>query len=542
MGSPARNPLVLRFADCTLDLQTAELRRNGHRIILQDQPFQILTTLLEKPGQLVTREELIKRLWPSGTFVDFDQSLNKAIARLREALGDSAESPRFVETLPRKGYRWIVPTSNNGTTSGQQSDQEQPNEGTSNARFTVWRLRWLYLLGILVFVAAGMLWKSGWISTSRRRTGSTPIRSVVVLPLQNLLGDPSKEYLVDGITDSLITELARSTPLHVISRTSAMHYKGTNKTLPTIARELNVDSAIEGSVSEAEGSLRINLQLIVAEADSHLWAQAYEGNGRHILALQNQIVGEIAAQLRANGSSEQAMVGIASTAKPGSSHYAKFEDAPKGPESAERIARRAESQDLYLRGLYYSNKTTEEGLKKGISYFQQALSADDQNKLAYVGLAESYSNMADLGFTSVKPYYPLAKDAALKALALDETLAQAHSMLGWITYTYDWNSDRAEREFLHAIELNPNYSVGHALYGEYLARRGRTAESEQQLRTAAQLDPLSPPVVTELFLPYYFSRRYNLAIDVSRRVLEMDPSFEQARDQLIFLYELSGKS
>jgi serine/threonine-protein kinase len=195
---------------------------------------------------------------------------------------------------------------------------------------------------------------------------------------------------------------------------------------------------------------------------------------------------------------------------------------------------------LYLHGLYYSNKMTKEGLEKGISYFSQAVAANRQNKLAYIGLAESYCSLADLGFAPPNHLYPLAKDAALKALALDDDLAEAHSVLGWINYTDDWDSDRAEREFLRAIELNANYSAGHALYGEYLARRGRIAESEQQLTAASQLDPLSLPILTEMYLPYYLSRRYGPAIEVSRRVLEMDPTFGQARGQLIFLYELTG--
>jgi TolB-like protein/DNA-binding winged helix-turn-helix (wHTH) protein/tetratricopeptide (TPR) repeat protein len=540
MGSPAPRSRIISFADCTIDLLTAELCRSGDRIILQDQPFQILTALLENPGELVTREELTKRLWPAGTFVDFDQSLNKAVARLREALGDSAEKPHLVETLVRKGYRWIgPPVAGGGRLLVEKPDREEREGREERSKSSVRVSRYAYLL-LVPLLAAGAWWAFHRIGISGTRASSAPIRSVAVLPLQNLLGDASKEYLVDGITDSLVTDLARTTTARVISRTSAMHYKGTRKTLPEIASELKVDAIVEGSVSGSEGSLRINLQLIVAKTDSHLWARVYEGDARHIPSIQDQFVRDIADQLPhslsdANGGTRSI------TSRPRSGQG----DASDYHKDADHAAvgvnlNRTESQDLYLHGLYYSNKMTKEGLEKGVSYFSQAVTANRQNKLAYIGLAESYCSLADLGFAPPNHLYPLAKDAALRALALDDDLAEAHSVLGWINYTYDWDSDRAEREFLRAIELNANYSAGHALYGEYLARRGRIAESEQQLTEASQLDPLSLPIVTEMYLPYYLSRRYGPAIDVSRRVLEMDPTFGKARGQLIFLYELTG--
>ena len=322
MGS-IPNPQILSFADCSLDLQTAELRRNGTRITLQDQPFQILTALLETPGQLVTREELIKRLWPSGIFVDFDQSLNKGVGRLREALGDNAESPTFVETLPRKGYRWIGPSVSGGKEPRQESNREEQSErqkARESSGSTARNLRSFYLPILTMVLAVGVWWKSGWIAklASSLFAESTPIRSVAVLPLQNLLGDPSKEYVVDGITDSLITDLAGITDARVISRTSAMHYKGTHKMLPEVARELKVDAIVEGSVSELEGQLRINLQLIVADTDSHLWARAYEGDPRNILLTENQFAHDVAHQLLSRSGTSNG--GGWHTARLGSAH------------------------------------------------------------------------------------------------------------------------------------------------------------------------------------------------------------------------------
>jgi TolB-like protein/DNA-binding winged helix-turn-helix (wHTH) protein len=537
MGSNVRNLQVVHFADCTLDLQTAELCRNGIKVTLQDQPFQILVTLLENPGQLVTREELIRVLWPAGTFVDFDQSLNKAMARLRETLGDDAENPKFVETLPRKGYRWVGPPVIDGDMLVPESDPEQSErdkDGGSRGRNN-WNLRAPYLLFIFVCLALVAWWASGWAGVSRGAARLPVIRSVAVLPLQNLLGDSSRDYVVDGLTDSLVTDLSRRTTDRVISRTSTMHYKGTGKTLPEIAKELKVDALIEGSVSESEGLLRINLQLIHAKTDAHLWAQVYEGDAKHILGLQAQFVRDIANQLQNRTQTDDAIGSVRSAG----SRNDTSDSPPRLGETGLR-ANPTESQDLYLHGLYYASKTTKEGLQKGIDYFLKAVNIDEKNKLAYVGLAESYCTNADLGFAPPRQMYPLAKNAALKALALDDGLAEAHIALAWITYTYEWDNGRAEQEFRRAIQLNPNYSYGHALYGEYLARRGRNSESEQQVTTAIQLDPLSPVVLTEMYLPYYFSRRYESAIDASRRVLEMDPSFEQARFQLIFLYELTG--
>ena len=356
---------------------------------------------------------------------------------------------------------------------------------------------------------------------SSTMTNPSAIRSVAVLPLENLLGDPSKNDLVDGLTDSLITDLARRTPTQVISRTSAMRYKGTNKTLPEIANELKVDAIVEGSISQADGQVRINLQLVRAKTDTHLWAHAYEGDLDHLSRLQGHLVQELAAQLY-------------SASSPPADKSTQF-DSITGLETS------PDSHNSYLYGMYYSNKLSREGLEKGISYFEQAISSDPKNKLAYAALGESYLWMSDLSYLPAKKGYPLAKSAALKALRLDEKLAEGHNVLAWVAYTYEWDRDTAEREFLRALSLNPNYAAGHAWYGMYLARVGRETESIRELENARQLDPLSLMINSEMWLPLYFSRQYDKAIEVSQGVLDMDPSFQRARDQLIFLYELKDQ-
>jgi|1186.fasta_scaffold03195_2 TolB-like protein/DNA-binding winged helix-turn-helix (wHTH) protein len=528
MGSAARNPRIVGFADCTLNLQTAELSRNGTTIILQAQPFQILAALLASPGQLVTREELVRKLWPKGTFVDFDQSLNKAVGRLREALGDKAEEPRFVETLPRKGYRWIGATDE----AEQETKSEFPDQSSeagfhridncdAGDRIGGWKRRSYLLTFVLLTVLLGSLWFIRKRISSSALTAPPAIGSVAVLPLENLLGDQSKDYLVDGLTDSLITDLARHTTAQVISRTSAMHYKGTSETLPEIARDLKVDAIVEGSISQSDGQVRINLQLVRARTDTHIWTRTYEGELAHLSRLQDHLVQDLAAQLYSASSSQaERSIQFDSTAA--------VETSP-------------ESHNSYLYGMYYSNKLSRVGLQKGIAYFEHTISFDPNNKLAYAALAEAYLWMSDLSYLPANKGYPLAKSAALKALRLDERLAEGHNVLAWVAYTYEWDRDKAEHEFLRALSLNPNYAAGHAWYGMYLARVGRETESIRELETAKQLDPLSLMINAEMFMPLYFSREYDQAVEVAQGVLAMDPSFQRARDELIFLYELRGQ-
>lgn len=508
---------VVRFSVFQADLQSGELTKSGLRVRIQEQPFKILASLLEKPNELVTREELRQCIRPKESFGDFDHAIDLAVGKLRTALGDSAGTPRFVETLPRRGYRFIAPVSDVVRESPSRVDAAIPNSSSpenvlSRAHLVRWKRRYLPFVAaatVVLAVFSTLVWR-----TRAARSISPVIQSLVVLPLENLSGDPSQDYLAEGITDALITNLAEHTSTRVISRTSAMHFKDTRKTLPEIANELNVDVVVEGAVAQADGRVRINVQLIRAADDSHLWAHAYEAEIGDIFALQNQVAGDIAIELPSRETGGQ---------------QARLD--PPG----------AQSHDLYLHGIYFSNKVTKDGLEKAISYFNQSLEADRHNALAFVGLAESYCSMGDLVLLPPKEAYPKAKAAALDALKLDPHSAEAHKVLAWIAYAYDWDTVTAEKEFSHSLYLNPNSSNAHAWYGTYLAQTGRIADAAQHIDQARRLDPLSLPILADEFMPLYFSRQYDKAIEVSQRVLGMDPSFTLARDHLIYLYETTGQ-
>jgi len=480
---------IVRFGVFEVDLRGGELRQQGVRIKLQEKPFQVLARLLEHPGEVVTREELRERLWPGDTFVDFDHSLNIAIAKLREALGDSADAPHFVETLPRRGYRFIYPV-------------EKPGAPTQTPRY--WpRGLWIAAL-VLVALALGLV--SSNVSGLRDRLLGRPapgeITSIAVLPLANLSGDTEEDYFSDGMTDALITELGQISALRVISRQSVMQYKGTHKPLPEIARELNVDAVMEGSALHEGERVRITAQLVQAVPERHLWAESYERDLSSVLSLQREVARAIAGEIRVTlTQQEQARLARAHLVNP-------------------------EAYEAYLKGRYHWNKRTPENIKKGLAFFEQAIAIDPAYAVAYAGVADSLiiDNASYIGL-SPEEVLRRATAAATKALELDDTLAEAHTSLAVILSTRYWDWAGAEREYKRAIELSPGYSTAHQWYAEFLSYAGRHDEALAQIGLAREIDPTSLVINAEVGTLRVFASRLDEGIEQLGRTLELDPTF-----------------
>jgi TolB-like protein/DNA-binding winged helix-turn-helix (wHTH) protein/Flp pilus assembly protein TadD len=521
---PLHHPSIVRFGTYELSPQSGELRKAGVKIRVQQQPMKLLEILLERPGEVVTREELRSRVWTNESFGDFDQAVNIAIAKLRSALGDSAENPRYIETLPKRGYRFIAdvaivdtdaptksPESAAGDSRGTEHGHQLQSSGltvTSKPRLSpTHRVIVALMLGVSLPILAV------WLFRSRGRPPAG-IQSLAVLPLENLSGDPAQDYFADGMTDELITDLAQIRALRVISRTSVMGYKGARKPLPEIARELNVDAVVEGTVLRSGDQVRITAQLIQAPADTHLWAESYEGDLRDTLALQKKVARAIAEQIRIEVTPrEQAALKSAKPVDP-------------------------EAYEAYLKGRYFWNKRTADGLKKAVAYFNQAITKDPRYAAAYSGLADSYALLGDWQYAVMTPKeaMPRAKAAAMKALELDDSLGEAHASLAFCLDGFDWNFEAADREFRRAIELNPGYATGRHWYSWHLALLGRNSEAIAEMTKAENLDPLSLIInadLAELLLIAHFPDE---STEQSRKTIEMDPNFAFAHNQLAQAY------
>jgi TolB-like protein/DNA-binding winged helix-turn-helix (wHTH) protein/Flp pilus assembly protein TadD len=509
----------LRFGVFEVDLRTGELTKRGLRIRLQEQPFQVLAMLLEKPGQLVTREELQRRLW-NKTVVDFDHGLNKAINKIREALGDSSEHPRFVETVARRGYRFLADVTSVDASADRQPGSANENlvapsdsgrvepAGAGAPPEQTYRPRpWTGVsLGVALVIAAAL---ASWMVYSPSQS-SPKIRSLAVLPLESLSGDASQDYFADGMTDALIADLGQIGALRVISRTSAMAYKRVHKPLAEIARELNVEAVVEGTVLRSGERVRITAQLIRVPNERHLWAQTYEGDLQDTLALQNSVARAIAEQIQVTLNPQE-------------------EAALKKSNPVN-----AEAYEAYLRGRYFWNKRTGEGLKKAIDYFDHAIVADPGYAKAYSGLADSYALLGDweYGILSPQDAFPKAKAAATKALALDDNLSEAHTSLAFIQDLYDWGWSSAEKEYKRALALNPGYATAHHWYAWHLIVMGRNSEGIAELKKAQSLDPLSLIISADLADALCIAHLYDESVQQSQKTIEMDPHFAVAHYQM----------
>jgi len=507
--SAAKSGPVYRFGVFEVNLAARELRKHGVRIRLPGQPFSILSALVEKPGEVVTREEIQQKLWTSDTFVDFDHSLNSAIKKLRAALGDSPENSRYIETVPRVGYRFVAPV--------EEVAPLRPSPGEARlgvgrsepppSRHAGFGLRWPVAIGIvlgLIVTAGGyMQWRNG-----RLRAKPVMARTMLaVLPFENLTGDAGQEYFSDGLTEEMIAQLGRLDPEHlgVIARTSVMNYKHGRKQLEQISRELGVQYVLEGSVRRDSNKVRITSQLVRAKDQTRVWSQQYDRELSNLLALQGEIAQEIADEIQLTlGEGQQR---VASTLKPAWS-----------PSSYE-------AYDLYLKGRYFWNKRTKDGFQQAAEYFQQAIAKDPNYARAYAGLADTFGLMSTWGKVPQNEFMPKARDAALKALRIDPSVAEAHTSLALVAENYDYDWQTAEREFKQAIQLDPGYGTAHQWYAECLSWQGRFEEAFAESERARQLDPLSVIIARDHGTILYFSRQYDRAIEQFRAVREMDPDF-----------------
>jgi TolB-like protein len=456
-----QRPLGVHFGEFEFD-QSGELRSGGRKIKLQEQPSQILRILIERAGQIVSREELRQKVWPSDTFVDFDHGINNAVKRLREALGDTAETPRYVETLPRRGYRFIGTTELPKATMGQS------------------------------------------------------IQSLAVLPLENLSRDPEQEYFADGLTEALITHLAKISALRVTSRTTAMHYKNVRRPLPELARELGVDAVVEGAVLRAGERLRISVQLIEARTDQHLWAESYDRDLRDVLDLQTEVARAVAREIQ-------------------------VKMTPREQEQLERIHRvDAQAYEEYLKGRYYWNKRTAESFRRGAEHFERAIEKDASYAAAYAGLADCASSAGFWGLTSPSDGCGKAKSAARKSLEIEETV-EGHTSLAIAILHYDFDLAAAEREFRRAFELNPRYPLAHQWHAHCLTYAGDLDKGLEAAKAGLELDPLSININITYTGILWWKRQWQPAFERCRKILELDPNFATMRWILANLYQSSGE-
>lgn len=462
--------------------------------------FDTLVLLVENQGRLIPKEEFFKALWPNS--VVEEQALAHNISQLRKALGDPAEDPKFIETVPKRGYRFIAtvrasaePTASpvSRAISGAAPSSTPPVQSPRRGAMGV--------LAAVLVLAAGAI-ASLYFPHSGPKIADVPaIHSLAVLPLQNLSGDKEQEYFADGMTDALITDLAQIGSLRVISETSARQFKGSRETLPQIGRDLKVDAVIEGTVARAEGRVRITAQLIEASSDHHLWAKSYERDLKDIIALQDEIAKDVAEQVRLKLTpKERSLLAQAHPVDP-------------------------EAYDDYLRGAYWMDQPTYEGHNKACNYFQKAIAKDPNYALAYFGVAWCQD-------TPDK-----SRETLVRALALDPSLAEAHAMLAHTKFNYDWDWAGTEAELKQAIALNPNSALAHSWYSFYLVAGARLDEAMREIERAQDLDPYSAWVTIWLGQVLYHARRYDEALRVNQRGLEMHPDDDGFYGAIADVYE-----
>jgi TolB-like protein/DNA-binding winged helix-turn-helix (wHTH) protein len=524
----------LYFDAYEVDPRAGEVRKHGFRVRLEDRPFRALLMLLRNANEVVTREELQKELWASDVFVDFDNGLNKAIVKIRRALNDSADKPRFIETLGRHGYRFlaevrlgppqpppaiseaqaVAPSSNQPNAANEMGVVAEAAPGRE--RFGR-RSRLIIAMAALSVVTAAVIFLIQTYGPRGRKLwgkAGQPIQSLAVLPLENLSGDPGQDYFVDGMTDELITNLSKIRGLRVASRASVLHLKGTRKTMPEIAQELKVDAVVEGSVSRVGNQIRIRTQLIRGASDEHMWASSDTTNLQDILRVQAEIARQIAREIRGR-------------LTPQEQHYLADSRRPATPEAYE----------AYLKGRYYFNQTGREGFAKSCASFEQSINIEPGYAAAYSGMANCYSGLASVGLMLPEEAVPKARAMATRALELDDTLADAHEALGVIRLNYDWDWPGAYTELQKASELDPNDSMIHVYLVSYYRTVGRIDDAVREAKLAQQLDPTSALAHRSLGWLYVFAGRYEDAEPELKKCLELDPHFFATHSFLFRVYE-----
>lgn len=519
MASSPSSVGVIAFAEYEADLRSRELRRNGFRVRVPDQAFQVLAILLQRPGELVTREEIKKDLWPSDTFVDFDHGLNNAINRLREGLADSAESPRFVETLPRRGYRFIGNVNQGSIASGASQAHVALDQSSSRSIETTRKHTLPYFW--IVAGTAALLFASVAAEKLlvRREARPDPIRSLAVLPLENLSGDPAQDYFADGMTDALITDLARIGSLRVISRTSVMPYKNARKPISDIARELRVGVIVEGSVVRSGSRVRINAQLIQASPpEHHLWAKAYESDVTDVVALQGElaraIAGEIQIQLTPR---EQGRLAL---------------NRPVNPQA----------YDAYLLGRNFLDRAGRDDLERAVSYLQQAIRFDPNFAPAWAGLADAHRFLGGGGFAPEKEAEQKSRMAVERAVELDPDLAEAHAALGSIQTFIDWDWPAATASFQRALALEPGNISGLRGAAQLASVLGHYDDALRLAREAVERDPLNPRSHRLLGRIARYAGQLDESLDALNKAAQLNPGGPLTHNELGCTYLAKSRS
>jgi TolB-like protein/DNA-binding winged helix-turn-helix (wHTH) protein/Tfp pilus assembly protein PilF len=507
---------IIRFEEFELALKSGELRRNGNVVRLQPQPFKVLAFLAVHAGETITRQELQQAVWEAETFVDFEHGLNFCIKQIRNALGDDAQSPRLIETLPRRGYRFIAEVKKLNGSPVIESDPEAKHPLVALLPVPASFAKRLVLPGAIaaVLIVGYVAWRS--INKAPAPAPASRVM-IAVLPFENLSGDTDQDYFSDGMTEEMIARLGRLQPasMGVIARTSAMTYKRTNKDIANIGRELGVDFVVEGSVRREQDRVRITAQLIQVSDQTHLWSESYDRPTGDALRIQSDVANQIANALAIRLLGERKTTAVHS-------------------ENAEAV-------DAYLRGRYLWNKGDQESVQRSVDNFQQAIEKDQHYAAAYAGLADSYRLLGLFYAMLPEDAYPRAKVAASRALELEPASAEALVSQGSIKFRYEWNWEEAERDFLRAIEINPSLAIAHHDYAWFLVSMKRFDEGIEHMKLAQRLDPLSPLANSDVGWVYLMARRYDEAIEQIQRTLDLEPRFGSALACLERAYTLKGQ-
>ena len=514
MPASSTTPLLAYFADFELDLRTGELRRNGILLKLQPQPTKILKLLVSRAGKVVSRQELAEEVWGSQTFVDFEQGLNFAIRQIRTVLEDDAERPRFLETAPKRGYRFVAEVKDSRAATPPEPKVVIIPSLPEQKRKVQPRHVLIFVPIIATIVLMFALDLNHLPGHAAGGKNGQQISSIAVLPLQNLSHDPEQEYFSDGMTDELITEIAKIGKLRIISHTSVNRYRNTQLSLPEIAQELGVDGVVEGTVMRSGNHVRITAQLINAHTDQHVWAESYERDFKDVLDMQADVARQIAAEVGINLTPGEQM------------------------SLASNRAIDPEAHEDLLKGDFYWNRLNCADFKKALDYYQRAVAKDPNYALAYNGEADSYFNLADWACGSQAEMFPKAEAAALKAVQLDPNLADAHASLGELAFYYEWNWPKAEQEYQRAMQLDPN--AAHDSYAIFLIAMGRTEQGIAEMKKAHQIDPTSEMANVTSTYVFYLAHRYDDAIEQANKTLELYPNSHSIYYWLGQSYERKG--
>ena len=515
---------VYEFGDFRMDIAERRLsRQDGTTVSVTPRVFDTLRYLVENSGTLLEKERVMEAVWPDS--VVEENNLSQNISTLRRVFGESPGSARYIVTVPGRGFRFVAQVTSRQNGAGAERTSEDPKQeridrvlpashpsepGSIRHRRPVLLLATLAVLALSI--AIFLFWKN-------RPAPPIPEKSIAVLSFDNLSGDQENTYFADGIKDEILTRLSKIAALKVISRTSTQKFKSAPKNLREIAQQLGVANILEGSVQKSGDTVRITVQLIHAQSDTHIWAETYDRKLTDLFEVESDVAKRIAAALEATltGTEKRALKA--------------------------RPTANVEAHQAYLKGRYFWDKRTPEGFEKAGEYFRQAIAIDPNYAPAHAGLSDAYQFAAfdAVNIASRAELCARARAAAKKAVELDDTLAEPHASLGLVAMNYDWDWATAEREFKRAIELNPNYATAHHWHAEYLAAVGKPDESLAEIRRACELDPLSLIINTDMGKFLYYAGRYNDAIKQLREAVRMDPDFMLAHAWLGSVYATTGR-